>query len=414
MATVVNIESNPTFENVGTAIGKGFSKGMEYALTKKEATDKARRFGALMEAVHAAGSKQKALQLANDPQFSDLFKSMEEVQGFGKLVDDAYKGENPKQFDAMVGGQRRTVFLTDEQSRKVAAAPNQDEAFAEILGMDPKNTHLGFDEKQDDKDIVDLLNDQGQVVKSLSKDEFNKDPIKAKAGGLKTADEFDRGLKLTQEERAKKAADQAQANSDRDYKLRQEELARKKAADKAKAEGKGGEGDKPTDAQRRAMGILDSRGIPQTPDSVNKAMAVTDRADQFAGRIAATFNMASTNQGFVEKLEGSGDSARFSAAQAAMPDLMFAGLTDTQAYKASVTIGNAIPTKGVDINNPINDLGQPNIVDKPPKVQIQELTSENGATLTDKDRGTVFKKGDAFAVFVGIKDGKPQFELVQP
>lgn len=408
MSTLVNIQPNDFFGDLGSGFGSGFNKGVDISITKKAAADKARRLGALMNDIHAAGSKEAAVKLAADPRYSDLFKDTEELQSFGKLVDDAYKGEKPKQLDATVNGEKRSVFLPSDQVDKISRAPNQDEAFAAAIGADPNSTtHLGWDDKSEKPDMVDILDKAGRIVQTVKKGEFDKNPQQyTQNGQLQTKDEFDRAMKIANEERLKNTAAGDEKLRGLNTTLAEKRIALAEQKLKDKQAGKGEE-NKPTDAQRRAVGLLDIRGIPQTPENVNRAMAITDRTDKFAGRIAATFNMAQQGNSFVEKMQGNGDSEKFAVATAAMPNLMFSGLDESTAFKAAVTIGNAIPTKGMNL-----DTGEPEM--KPGKVQVPEITAEIGNKLTDGDKGKVFKQGDKFVVFTGIHDNKPMFEVVTP
>lgn len=389
MATIINERPRDLGGNIGRELGAGLGQGYEEAQTRRQAEVRSRRLNSLIEKAKDAPDRDSAIKLMASPEYSDLFSSVEEFRTFGQLIDDIHKGEDVEAIDFtnQETGDRRTAFVPASTLREAANAPDQDAFFSDLFGA---KVSIGFDEKNS-PDLVDIVNESGGTVAMIPEDQF--DPEKHLQGGkLMTADDFTRRMQLNKENRLK-----AQG-------------------------GENGAG-KPSDAQRRAMGVLQTRGV-DNPDEkqVNRAMGIIERSDKFSPRLATTFGMEQRGETFIEKLKGSGAAERFAAAQTAMPDLMFSGLTDTQAFKSARVIGNAIPIKERNFDHdPARPETGPEFVTKVKEEvpTVDPATDAGKKTLQRldprKDKGKVFQQPDgSFLVYVGGEKGNPEFELVQP
>ncbi len=392
MATIVQTQNRAARlgEDIGLAFGEGMDAGFKAETEHRAQRQRSQLLGDLLDDVKRSPTRESAMTLLATPKYSGLFDSIEEVKGFGELVDRVHsgKGDDLEKVDITVGGKPRTSFIPKQDLKKIG---NDDSLLSEYIGV--KDASFNQPTKDAADEFMSIIDPKTGTVKTRVKtNDFNTDPNKYLQGGkYVTQKGFENAQSLAKERRLRESGSGEGGASDNLLTSNTAEIV-------------------------AARGTLERRGMQLTESNVQQALAVNRRVNEFSPRLATAFNMQASEQGFIEKFEGSGDSERFAVAQTAMPDLMYAGLTDTQAFKAARKIGQAIPVK---MRQPDGAGGFTEIT-RPPDITVEEvdIASSSFAEKAQKldprvDKGKIFKAGNTFYVYVGEKDGEPAFEAVE-
>ena len=386
MATTVTLEPNRTFDDIGEGFAKGFNIGVEETIKKKETSERNRRMNVLLKRASSSPDKESAMQIVAEPEFADLFDTFEKVKSFGGVVEGMF--ENPDDAEQTtaevftVDGKEVNAILTATQKANIANAPDKKIAMREALGL-PEGMEVSLGAVKA-KNMVDIIDSRtGKTIRQVIKNTF--DPAVDLGENEVTAADFTRGMSLL----SASAAEKKNRNA---------------ANKEAKPE-------KLTDAGNRAEGVNNRRGIVNSKENRQKTMAILEQSDKFTDRLQSVFGL--TKETNIEKFSGSGMDQRVSIAVPAMQDLMFEGLTGSQAFKAARTIG-----KGITVTKPGSgfDDGSKTIG---PVVEVPQLTPESVTGLTRADIGKVLKgksvdgRQFGFYVVTGIaSNGEPETKFI--
>jgi len=365
MATVIQVNRPDLGAQVGQQFSSGFSssfdKQIELQTKQREQQKKQQLLNSLARDISQAKTKDEALSLAGDPRYQGLFNGIEDMQNFGKLVEQQFgKPESVKAFSAVVDGQPRNVLLTESQQRDIATGKKE---LKDILGLPPESdAMLG---ELNDAGLITLVDQKtGKVTRQIPPDQLN-----TRATNEITQQGFENMLKLRDAKRKEQKAKQ------------------------------GKEAKSPKEFEAQAMGMLQARGLDKTQENINLAVNVAKAQNAFGRKAQVSFQIDPKTG--LEAIKGSGKGERFQIYSTVFPDLMFSGLPGNKAHNIALRIAKSVPVKAQTIEG--------KTVVKPPERQVKAVTDPKkaAALLKSGPVGMIIKNGQKGTLI--IKIGKEQF-----
>jgi len=376
MATVVNLERDTRFEDIGKAFGSSFGKGFERGRTKHENKQKKREMDALLNQLEVNNTTEPE-DIFHVASQSDAFDDQEKVMKFVDFYIKSIQGAGGKisMQEVTIGGENKLLPMTNTD---LLDARNR--GLDEVLGL-PAGTQADFGSSDPEDSVIILSLETGKEVRRLKKDGFDASKLGPNEA---TVDDFERKLKLFGEGRSRSAETRAKKKEKRD--------AEKHTAEQADST-LGIE----SDLQRRAQGQIIRRGEKVTSESLKKETSIVAAIDKWSGRIARAFGVSLSADGSIDaKFNDTAEGLRYDLAVTTFPDLIRGGLSDTVAFKASKRVANALE---------VGDKNEAKVPMKETKENI--LSPEFLDNLKKHDIGKVFKLKDDTGIYFAIYTGKP-------
>jgi len=208
MATVVNLERDTRFEDIGKSFGSSFSKGFEKGRTKHENEQKKREMDALLNQlkVNETTEPEDIFHAASQSgAFDDQEKAMKFVEFYIESIQGA--GGKISMQEVTIDGENKLLPMTNTD---LLDARNR--GLAEILGL-PAGTQADFGSSDPEDSVIVLSLETGKEVRRLKKDGFDASKLGPNEA---TAADFERKLKLAGEERDKSSETRAKKKEIRD------------------------------------------------------------------------------------------------------------------------------------------------------------------------------------------------------